>query len=913
MLKANLLVTKLHRPSLPAKWIKRPQLGQRLNEGLELGRPITLISAPAGFGKTTCVSEWLEKTTLPYSWLSLDASDDDPRRFFAYFIAALQQIDENLGKEIEGVMLSGQLPPAEIISTKLMIDCLKTATPFLVILDDFHLIQDRFILQVFEHLLSNFPSALHLVLITREDPSLPLGRIRANNQLTEIRARDLRFTGNDIERFLNEAMDLSLSKADISFLENKTEGWIVGLQLAGLSIRDQANPSGFISGLSGSHRFILSYLTEQVLNQQPEEIQQFLLQTSILDKLNAALCNAVTRHSDSDALLKRVLNANLFLIPLDDEQQWFRYHHLFADLLRNLQNTHRKEKTAELHRRASQWYAQAGMGSEAIQHALTAEDYAAAVELLENYAMGMIMQGYAKTVNSWVQAIPEEWLSQSPRTHLAFAWMHLLRGAHSEVIQYLTQLEEIISGSQLSEEDKQSLKAEWLVMQSLLMNKYGKKDKSIALAEEALSITPEDHHRVRSLAYFGQASAYEPVQNYDRVVDAYQKAIRHGRAANNLVTEMLSTSGLAQLAFEHGQLHLAFEIADPVRIQLEQSGSLPPISTVVFGTLGEIHYQWYLTAEARQFYRRALQLSIWGGYKSGIVNCQVLLSRLSRIEGDLETAAAEIQKAVNQLNVEIADYIRQEVISQQSRIFLARNRPDAAELALQELGFSFRDQFSFPSLPPELEVSYSVGLMYNCSLHILLHRAYAGHGPSSLKQGINLADQLIAGAFKRKHVVIAIEALLLRAQMHALRGNPAAGRKDYLAALELSEPEGFIGVFVEQGLPVREALSDLVKQDRLGNIRSDYVKRILSAISQSQSQDQGLEAETALQVLPESLTDRELDVLRCMVEGLKYKEIAAKLFISLNTVRYHVKAVYGKLNVNNRTQAIQKARRLDIL
>ncbi|MDY7042161.1 MAG: LuxR family transcriptional regulator, partial [Chloroflexota bacterium] len=467
-----LLQSKLYIPPVRPELVSRPRLIKRLNAGLH--RKLTLVSAPAGFGKTTCISAWVHGLDCPVTWLSLDPADDDPGRFFAYLVAALQEVDASLGREIEGVLRSGQLPPGEIISTTLSNDIQELEGRFLLILDDFQVIQDRFILEVLEKLVANLPQPLHLVLLTREDPPLPLARLRANNQLTEIRAGDLRFTGPEADRFLNEVMALSLSQADIAVLEDKTEGWIVGLQLAGLSVRDRADPSAFIATLSGSHRFILSYLTEQVLSRLPEETQSFLLKTSILDRLSGDLCNAVTGRTDGHALLERLLSANLFLIPLDDEQRWYRYHHLFADLLRDLQNTRQKDETTELHRRASSWYAQAGMASEAIRHALAAEDYALAVHLLENHAMDMIMQGYAKTVNSWVQAIPMEWSSLSPRTNLALAWMHLLRGAYSQASPYLERLEGSFSSPQVSKEDRQSLEAERLVMQSLLLNMEGK-------------------------------------------------------------------------------------------------------------------------------------------------------------------------------------------------------------------------------------------------------------------------------------------------------------------------------------------------------------------------------------------------------------------------------------------------------
>ncbi|MDY6878574.1 MAG: LuxR C-terminal-related transcriptional regulator, partial [Chloroflexota bacterium] len=605
-------------------------------------------------------------------------------------------------------------------------------------------------------------------------------------------------------------------------------------------------------------------------------------------------------------------------IPLDDEQRWYRYHHLFADLIRDLQNTRQKDETAELHRRASRWYAQAGMGerrafvSEAIRHALAAADYAMAVDLLESHAMGMIMQGYVKTVNGWVQAVPAEWASSSPRTHLAFAWMHLLRGAYAQASPYLERLEGSFSSPQVSKEDRQSLEAERLVMQSLLLNMEGKTTASLAMADDALEIVPEEDSRVRSLAYFGLACAYQAMENYELVVDAYQMAIQHARAADNLVIEMMSTSGLAVMAFEHGQLHLAFEIAAPVGVRLEESGSLPPISTVVYGILGEVYYQWVQTEQARRHILRALQLSTLGGYKSGMINCRVLLSRLSQLEGDLEAAAREIQEAIDQLQVDTPGYVRQEAVSQQVRVYLARNRPAAAEMALQGQGFSFRDQFSFPDLPPDQSLSHANGLLYNSGLCVLLYQARAGRDSAGLRPGIELADRLVTGALQSQYIPVALEALLLRAQMHAVLGDHRASQADYARALELAEPEGFIGVFVERGPPVAEALANLVEQDRLSAVQPGYVERILAAFSRLQPPG-AARGEQPASGLIEPLTDRELDVLRLMAEGLKYAEIAARLFISLNTVRFHVKAIYGKLSVNNRTQAIEMARQLRIL
>ena len=856
--------------------------------------------------------------------------DDEPESFFVYLVAALQKVKSNLGQEIEGVIHSGQLPPNEIVSAILINDLSACEDRFLLVLDDFHVIQDHFILQVLEQLIANLPDALHLVLVTREDPPLPLARLRANNQLTEIRARDLCFTRQDIDLFLNEVMGISLSQADIAVLADKTEGWIAGVQLAGLSIQDRPDPSGFIANLSGSHRHILSYLTEQVLDQQPDEVQQFLLETSILDKLNGDLCNAVTGRSDSASLLEHLFKANLFLIPLDDEGQWYRYHHLFSDLLRDRQITRLKDEMTELHRRACHWYAQTGgergsFVSEAIQHALAAKDYAKAVELLEHHAMGLTMQGYARTVNAWIRVLPEEWASQSPRTNLAFAWALMLRGAYPQAIEYLERLKTTLIDSSLGAENT-AVQAEWLVMQSLVLYMQGKTAQCMELAARVLELAPEQDSRVRSLAYYVQASIYQLKEEYPQAVEIFRKAIHYSRAAENLVAEMLSTTSLSGMALEHGQLHLAYEIASESVDRIERSGRLYPISAVIYASLGDAYYQWFRVEEARHSFQHALHLSTLGGSNTISILCHVLLSRLNQMEGDLDAASREVQMAVDLLPLELPEYVRQSVAAQQVHIYLALDRPAAAEIALQAIGYSFGDQISFSSDSAggtaadisQARISSSMGGLYNSVLRFYLYRARSGNDSSGLTDALELADQVISASFRSQQFTIALESLLLRAQMHTLRGDHRASTADYVKALSLAEPEGFIGIFIEQGPSGAKALADLARRSKLEGISFDYIERILKAYSKfslpgAQPPITNSPANGEQAALIEPLTDRELDVLRLMAEGLKYKEIAERLYISLNTVRYHVKAIYGKLNTSNRIYAIELARKIRIL
>jgi len=781
----TLRATKFHRPAIPAKYVARPHIIRRLNAGLVADHQVTLVSAPPGFGKTTTISDWVDSIRLPVSWLSLDSADNDPGRFLSYFVAALQMVDDNLGQEVNGVIQAGQLPSIEIISTTLSNDILEFEEQFLLVLDDFQVIQDPFILQVLEGLITPTLQPLHLVLLTREDPPLPLARLRANNQLTEIRVGDLRFTSDEAECFLNDVMELGLSRVDVASLEARTEGWVVGLQLVGLSIRDRTNPSSVIEDLRGSHRFILNYLAEEILNQQPEEIQQFLLQTSVLDKLCGNLCNAVTGRADSHILLEQLFNANLFLIPLDDQGQWYRYHQLFVDLLRNSQNSRLKDQSNELHQRASRWYAQANMGNEAIEHALAASDYAFAVDLLEAHATGMIMQGYAKTVDGWVQAIPEEWRSQNVKTYLAFAWMYALRGNYSQAFNYLDLLEVFFQDGR---EEDPIIKAEWMALQCLMLNMDGKASESLSLANQALDVTPEDADYVRSLIYMGLAGSHQLLDDYDRAVEAFRLSIQYGRMAGNFVAEMMSTAGLALLVLERGQLHLASEIASPVSERISKAEVLPPISAVVDGVLGEVHYHWHQIEQARDHILRAIHLSALGGYNTGAIYYRALLARLLQIEGDIDTAAEEIQKAVDRIQANAPMDIRQEVLHQQVRIYLAQDRLAAAVMALQGYGFSFEGAFTYPELDTGQGITYPMGLTYNSALQVLLYQAQGGNDLTILKSGIDLADRLIIKARKRQIIIVLLETLLLRAQMQTTLGNEQASQSGFAAEiLDLAE------------------------------------------------------------------------------------------------------------------------------
>ena len=397
----DLLQTKLYVPRLRPSLVPRPHLIEKLNQGLH--RKLTLISAPAGFGKTTLVSEWIAGGERPFAWLSLDERDSELTRFLTYFIAALQTLSPEIGKRVSGMLESPQPPPTEAILTALLNEIAAIPQEFALVLDDYHVVDAPPVDQALTFLLEHLPPQMHLVITTREDPNLPLARLRVRGQLTELRATDLRFSRNEAAAFLKQVMGLDLSEADIAALEARTEGWIAGLQMAALSMQGQQDATDFIQSFTGSHRFVLDYLVEEVLHQQPESVQKFLLQTAVLKQMTGPLCNALTGDNDSQEILESLEHANLFLVPLDNERRWYRYHHLFAELLRQrLQQSAEADDIADLHIRASQWYEANGQELEAFHHAAAANDVERAARLIEGDGLPLYYQGEATPVRRWL-------------------------------------------------------------------------------------------------------------------------------------------------------------------------------------------------------------------------------------------------------------------------------------------------------------------------------------------------------------------------------------------------------------------------------------------------------------------------------------------------------------------------------
>jgi len=915
MMSVPILSTKLHIPHTRIHGVSRPRLTEKLRTGVTHPGNFVLLSGPAGFGKTTLLSEFAALPQQPpIAWVSLDEADNDPIRFWTYLIAACQTIHSEIGETVLALLQTPQFLPDETIPTLLINKLAILEKDLVLVLDDYHLIHNPSIHIAVSFLLDHLPDNLHLILATRVDPPWPLARFRARNQLIEIRAADLRFTTEEAAVFLNQVMELNLRPEDVAALETRTEGWIASLQLAALSMKGRSDVAGFIQAFTGSHVYVAEYLIEEVLKHQPEEVETFLLQTSILNSLTADLCEAVSGNSDGQVMLKELYQANLFLLPLDEEGLWFRYHHLFADLLKaRLPQRFPETAIATLHQRAAAWYEHAGMIPEAIDHARVAGDFSFMVQLIETSALPMILQAHVRTVESWLQSIPKDFIEQNPRINMAFAWLNLLRGALEQANSYLEHLKGIFSAAGASTQDP-SLQGEWLALQSKLMGLQGRSIESRDLANQALDLLPEADAHVRSMVLVNLSTAYQQMLDYEHAIDTLQRLIQEARASGNFPLEIMGISGQAQMMLQQGKLHLGFELATQGLKRMEATSKSIPFSATFYGELGQIHYQWHQLDQARSYFLRSMQASGSSGYSDPEIYQHVMLSHMFQLEADWEAAAHEMEMASDLARAIPPAMIRENFISQQVRVDLAMHHPAAAQAILKPEGFTFDTFSDFPALAAGSNVTHPAGLLYNSALRVLLYLAKTNHEFTNLKRGMELASLVLAGELQCQQLEVALETLLLRSQMHAIIGDERGWLADVIQALELAEPEGFISIFVEEGQPSAEALTILLKRNAHGTVKPAYIREILAAFPKAQSHKAVITGDVDKDLSPiESLTPRELEVLQLIAAGDSNQAIAGKLVITLSAVKKHTGNIFNKLNVNSRTQAVAHARLLGLL
>lgn len=883
-----ILATKLYIPPLRYKTVLRPCLIERMNEGLSAGRKLTLISAPAGFGKTTLVSEWVAGCERPTAWLSLDEGDNDSTRFLSYLITALQTIAPTVGAGMLAALQSPQPPSIESILTTLLNEIAVISGNLVLVLDDYHTIVAKSVDQILTFLLEHLPPQMHLVIATREDPSLPLARLRVRGQLTELRAADLRFTPSEAAEFLNRVMGLNLSAEDIAALETRTEGWIAGLQLAALSMQGHQDTTSFIQSFTGSHHFVLDYLIEEVLGQQSESIQTFLLRTSILDRLCGSLCDAVlgSPTASGQEILENLERANLFIVPLDDERHWYRYHHLFAEMLRQrlqqrVSSGNEEAGVNEYRIRASVWYEDNDLMIESFQHATAANDIERAERLMVGGRMPLHFRHVATTILNWLEALPTSVMDARPWLWVRSATTALISGQVIGVDEKLHAAEAAIAatlqGAEPDEKTRDLIGQIAAVRATLAYIRY-QPEATIIQAGRALEYLHPDNLLFRSRATWSLGFAYKLQGKRAAARNAYTEAIR--QASGNIYYTVLTSTSLGELQESENQLFQAAETYRRSMQMLCDQGTT--YSSEEHIGLARIYYEWNELDTAEQHAQQSLQQArLYDRTIDRFIVCEVLLARLKLARGDVAGAAAmlaETERSVRQNNfvqripgVAAAQVL---VLLRQGDLSAAGQLAQAHELPLSQT-------------------------------RVLL----AQDDPSAALAVLEpLYQQAEAkGWVDERLKVMVLQAIALRAHGEKDKAVQLLGE-----ALALAEPGGFVRLFVDEGQPMALLLTEVAARGTM----PDYIDKLLAAFDaeKRKSEDQPvLLPPSPAQPLIEPLSQRELEILKLIAQGLSNREIGGRLFLALDTVKGHNRRIFDKLQVQSRTEAIARARELSLL
>lgn len=893
-----LLRTKLFVPPVRSQRVTRSRLFEQINGGLD--KALILISAPAGYGKTTLVSSWLEETDLPSTWLSLDEDDNDPIRFLQYFITALQKIVPTIQLDWLGVLQAGRPTSYKFLLNIIINEIAGSTAPFALVLDDFHVLQAQPVLDILAHFLDHLPPRLHVLLLSRTDPPLPLARLRARNQLIDIRADQLRFTRQEIALFLNEAMGLKLSSRDIIALETRTEGWIAGLQLASLTLQAHLlapggqDVHGFISAFTGSQYYIMDYLAEEVLKLQTEPVRSFLLQSSILDRMCGPLCDNVVETGSiaGQAMLEALEQMNLFIVPLDGERRWYRYHHLFADVLNRQLEQLYPHQLPDLHRRAFQWYEQNGFIAEAIHHARLAGEKEYAARLVDQNGCTLLMRGEVVTLLNWIEAV-EPYSRTLPWIAIQKIWSLCLTGQSDQAEGPLQTAEQLLASLELTDETR-TMWGAIAAARAYRANLQGNARLAADFSRQALNHLPAGNDfscslRSAATSILGDANWMEG--NLAEAGRAYTDAVLIGRASGNNYMTSIANANLADILLAQGQLRRAAGLySQALQIATLPDGQISPPAEKVYAGLSQVSYEWNRLESAETYNHQCLALAQrWENIEFQTAS-YVMSAELAHARNNPEKAGEAMRTAEQWLN-ERRHTLWQSVRLRATlaRLWISRGDLEKAVCFVEE------NDISINSLSNAAEILYRQEPFY--LIRLRLHLAQGDYDTA-----LALSERLLQRLDKTRGGQI-IEVLVLQALAFYGKKNIAQAVAVLEKSFRLAQPEGYVRTFLDEGEP----MAKLLYQAKSHRQETGYAAELLSAMGNTFGG-----ALPPAKVLIEPLTLRELELLKLIEAGYSNQEIAARLVISMPTVKRHISNIYAKLGANSRTQAVSRGKELSL-
>ncbi len=905
-----ILATKLYIPPPRSKIVARPDLIGKLNDSFSAGRKLTLISAPAGFGKTTLISEWVANCGRPVAWFSLDERDNDPTRFLTYLVTALQTILPDIGAGVMDALQSHQPPPTESILTSLLNEIVAIPKNFMLVLDDYHVIDARAVDEALAFLLKHLPPQMHLVITTREDPNLPLARLRARGQLTELRAADLRFSPFEAAGFLEDMMGLQLSAEDIAVLETRTEGWIAGLQLAALAMQGHASrdAAGFIKSFTGTHHFVMDYLVEEVLQQQSEKIQTFLLRTSILDRLCGPLCDAILLDSfvNGQETLEYIEHANLFLISLDNERRWYRYHHLFTDLLRQrLGKIQTPEEIAQYHICASEWYEKNGDKAEAFRHLIAARDFSRAAGLAETSWQRMNENYQSAAWLGWVKQLPEELICSRPVLCTQIAWGFMDSGEVDVSESRLRDAERCLEGPSdgmviVDQEQFRILPAR--IAFARCYNAQTQRDFTSAMkfAELVFKLIPEENHFLRAQTAAILGATYWANGNLEAACRSLSDWIDSSLKVGNFIFAIAGASGKADILTAQGHLREALRtLQQSLQLAAKHEMEAQRVTAQNYLAVGMLYHEMGDDEAAALHIQKSFVLGdqfirVDWPYRKNLAQ-----ARVSESAGDLDTAIELLDEAKRFYIKTLIPYARP-IEAIKARIHLKQGRLLKAQDWVREHELSIEDELSYLREFEHITLS-----------RVLLAEYQSDRAERFILEATSFLERLLKAAEDGKRMGSVLEILVTQVLGYQAQGSTSQAFKSLERALTLAQPEGYARIFINEGEPMRSLLLDFrasIEKQLRGNDYQlkEYIDKLLSAFPKPRNVPQPGLSESLL-------SQRELEVLGLVAQGLSNREISERLFLALSSVKGHNQMIFSKLQVQSRTEAVARARELNLL